>query len=301
MRYLMRYLPAGHTPAAPQLLQLFAGGRRYTLSILHATLEERRPAGSAAHAHALYHIVLFTRGGGSFLLGGAAVRARPGLLVLTGPGEPHDFGSHGGGELAYREVTFELRDGADVLRIPFHEVLSLYAGQPVPQAPGPVLLDPPLREEADDLFRRLIEDLLGESSAGLLGAYAVLGEMLALAAQRLRGSRPHNSPVVPPLERAQRLIERRCMEPIELADVAAEAHLAPAYLCRAFKRRFGTSPLAYHQEQRMQAARRMLMTTTLSCKEIAARLGYADVFTFSKAFKRVAGASPSLVRLQAAR
>lgn len=46
----------------------------------------------------------------------------------------------------------------------------------------------------------------------------------------------------------------------------------------------------------MLEARRLLGFTPLSVKEIAARLGYADPFHFSRAFKGATGLSPQAYR-----
>src|SRR5207244_3680915 len=48
--------------------------------------------------------------------------------------------------------------------------------------------------------------------------------------------------------------------------------------------------------QRIAAARQMLTETSLSLKEIADRLGYRDVFFFSRQFREGAGISPAAFR-----
>lgn len=48
----------------------------------------------------------------------------------------------------------------------------------------------------------------------------------------------------------------------------------------------------------MEDAKQQLITTALPIKEIASGVGYSDTYTFSKAFKRYAGASPNAYRQQ---
>jgi AraC-like DNA-binding protein/mannose-6-phosphate isomerase-like protein (cupin superfamily) len=293
---MLRYVPGREAPPSPQLLQVFHESHRYTLSILHATLDERRERGFPEHALPLYHVVLFTRGRGRFMFRGRAERAQPGTLVLAGPGEPHDFGTHGGGSLVYHEVTFEMREGARRLSVPFHALLSLYAGFPLPPTASPTALESAAAVALEAVFRRLLERLTGAGPLDFFGAYTVLGEMFDLVVQALLGQRLAQAGEIAPLERARRFIEQRRTGRLSLAEAAAEAHLAPAYFCRAFKARFGQSPIAYHEVQRLQAAQRLLATSALSCKEVALRLGYADLSTFSKALKRATGRSPSRFR-----
>ena len=46
----------------------------------------------------------------------------------------------------------------------------------------------------------------------------------------------------------------------------------------------------------MQKAKKLLLDSQLSIKEIAARVGYPDPFHFSKSFKNAVGMSPAQYR-----
>ncbi len=66
----------------------------------------------------------------------------------------------------------------------------------------------------------------------------------------------------------------------------------PDYFRRAFKDRMGLTPQKFRELKRMEfAASRLGMG--FSVKEVAAELGYADPYFFSRMFKRYLGASPS--------
>lgn len=47
---------------------------------------------------------------------------------------------------------------------------------------------------------------------------------------------------------------------------------------------------------RMKIASKLLLDTSLTIQDIANKVGYSDVFTFTKAFKRHTGKSPSTYR-----
>jgi AraC-like DNA-binding protein len=68
----------------------------------------------------------------------------------------------------------------------------------------------------------------------------------------------------------------------------------------AFAMRFtaftGRSPFQYLTERRIHLARSLLTNPNLGLKHIAARVGYANAFSFSTAFKRITGLSPSQYR-----
>ncbi|NDR55729.1 helix-turn-helix domain-containing protein [Aliiruegeria sabulilitoris] len=67
------------------------------------------------------------------------------------------------------------------------------------------------------------------------------------------------------------------------------------YFRRAFKERIGLTPQKYRELKRMEFAANRL-GQGLSVKLVAAELGYADPYFFSRMFKRYLGASPSTYR-----
>ncbi len=73
----------------------------------------------------------------------------------------------------------------------------------------------------------------------------------------------------------------------------------------AFARRFttlvGQPPLAYLTQWCMTIASDLLSEPDATIADVAKRVGYADAFNFSAAFKRVKGMSPSNHRSQRAR
>jgi AraC-like DNA-binding protein len=79
-------------------------------------------------------------------------------------------------------------------------------------------------------------------------------------------------------------------------DLAQLACLSPSQFSRRFRATYGTSPGAYRQALRMNAAKTLLRGRTASLSEIADRLGYRDIFAFSRMFKRHVGLSPRAYR-----
>jgi transcriptional regulator GlxA family with amidase domain len=87
-------------------------------------------------------------------------------------------------------------------------------------------------------------------------------------------------------------------QPLQVAKLAQTAHISPSHFFVLFKRWAGASPIDYFIRLRMRRAGRLVATTTMSVKEIAAALGYDDRFYFSRVFKSVHGMAPSGYRLK---
>lgn len=83
-----------------------------------------------------------------------------------------------------------------------------------------------------------------------------------------------------------------------VAQMASQMGLSPEHFSRLFRRVNGQSPIQFIVGLRMTHARHLLRESSLSVGEIADRLGYADVYFFSRQFKEQVGVSPLRYRRQ---
>lgn len=81
-----------------------------------------------------------------------------------------------------------------------------------------------------------------------------------------------------------------------LEMLAAEIHGSPEYLRKRCQLELGRSPVQHVTYMRMQRARTLLETTGDKLDVIASALGFSDGLTFSRAFKRWIGITPSEYR-----
>lgn len=99
---------------------------------------------------------------------------------------------------------------------------------------------------------------------------------------------------------ALEMMEREFARTLRRKELAGAANLSAAQFHRVFRKAIGATPADYLCEIRMRRAQRALLTGTLPVKAIAGEVGYADVFVFSKAFKRRYGISPQTYRRSSA-
>ncbi|MGH3588825.1 MAG: helix-turn-helix transcriptional regulator, partial [Pseudonocardia sp.] len=79
-------------------------------------------------------------------------------------------------------------------------------------------------------------------------------------------------------------------------ELAARGGAGRAAFAKRFRDLVGHGPLAYLRDWRMTLAAEYLADPELTVGAVARRVGYADAFTFSAAFKRERGVAPSTVR-----
>ena len=93
-------------------------------------------------------------------------------------------------------------------------------------------------------------------------------------------------------------IESHYSEKITLEMMATAAGLSPKYLCRAFARLTGNTPLAYLNEYRLDRACEMLRNTDETILSIAISCGFNDQSYFVKQFRNSRGITPGAYRKQ---
>lgn len=97
---------------------------------------------------------------------------------------------------------------------------------------------------------------------------------------------------------ALQYIERHCLEPLTLTQIAAAMHRSPSYITTALTRATGRSAVAWIIAGRMAEARRRLLHSDESVEAIAERVGYADPTHFVRMFRRTHGVTPAAWRAQ---
>jgi AraC family transcriptional regulator len=96
--------------------------------------------------------------------------------------------------------------------------------------------------------------------------------------------------------KAAAYIEEHLTEPLSLAAIAQQVGLSSCYFCRAFRQSFGMPPQRYQMHQRIEHAKTLLGKHTASVTDVGYEVGYSDTSSFSTAFRRVSGLTPTAYR-----
>lgn len=94
------------------------------------------------------------------------------------------------------------------------------------------------------------------------------------------------------IEKALNCMHAEYMNGITVEEIAERLNLDRTYLSTLFKKKIGLSPKQYLLNYKMSIASTLLLDMHKSVSVTACSVGYNDIFTFSKMFKRHFGLSP---------
>lgn len=85
-------------------------------------------------------------------------------------------------------------------------------------------------------------------------------------------------------------------ELLPIQTLAEEMQMSEKYFIQYFRKQIGITPGQYMNRLRMEYAAQLLTDTSLPLEAAAQKLGYADRYSFSKAFRKYYGEAPGAFR-----
>ena len=98
------------------------------------------------------------------------------------------------------------------------------------------------------------------------------------------------------LRRAKDLMDREYERPLDVAQVAAAAHMSQSHFARAFRREYGEPPATYLMTRRIERAKAQLRETDKPVTEICLDIGFRSLGSFTSRFRDVVGITPTEYR-----
>ncbi|GAA4319962.1 AraC family transcriptional regulator [Compostibacter hankyongensis] len=148
------------------------------------------------------------------------------------------------------------------------------------------------------LFHNLIETIHASSPgyhqvvAGI--TLQILGVVNAVSIHKEQD----NDPAGRLIAKAQFLLQESLESPVDMQALARDIPMGYSAFRKAFKKITGESPNQYHLNLRLERAKYLLTSTTLTISEIAYQTGFDSLFYFSRLFKKKYEVPPKSYRLQ---
>lgn len=258
------------------------------ISLVHMGREECRPYHAFSGTRDEYIIHFILSGHGFYSAGGNTWPLESGQMFLVYPNDPVVYCADTKSPWSYVWVGFKGLDADNVLK---HCGFS--KNSRVLQAPD----SDEYMKCFEELFRHItlsFSDRLYRE-ATLLKLMAVLSDhytRLMLENRQEKTDFGDNVYVNLAIE----YINEMYMQNISVSDIADRIGVTRAHLNYAFQKELNISIQKFLIDFRMHKAANLLVSTSLSVKEIASQVGYNDQLVFSKAFKKKFGVSPKNYR-----
>jgi transcriptional regulator GlxA family with amidase domain len=146
-----------------------------------------------------------------------------------------------------------------------------------------------------DVGLLLVERILGGAVRAETARF-VLSDPAAGGARNLPGFAPPQTHGDGAVLKAQEWLHMRDGRGVSLAEIAAAAGLERRTLLRRFANATGMTPIEYCRAVRIARARELLVSGNTPQKLIAQSLGYEDVASFARIFRKATGSAPGAYR-----
>lgn len=287
MKYFQRYLPLSDE-MRQRGFYVIAGG--YTLIAPHTSYppsihpsdhDFRWQAGRTLQE---YQIVYITRGSGNFeSRSGGKQRIEPGTLFALLPGEWHRYSPDPDTGWDEYWVAFQGEFAAQALG-----ECNITATNPVAK----IGINDQLVAEYMGIVEELREESAGHQHIIAARTHLIMALASALALRR----NFEGTEVGYVIERAKCLMMERIDQPLNMENLADNLNVGYSWFRRMFRQYTGLSPAQYHLQLRLNRARELLGTTTLSIASISQKLGFESPEYFARIFKAKTGCSPRRYR-----
>lgn len=95
------------------------------------------------------------------------------------------------------------------------------------------------------------------------------------------------------IQKLLRYMDEHCTEPFDARKHAGVIYFSESKLNKVFKQHVGVGPGTYFRRLRIQKAMELYRDGMRNWTEVSHLIGYADLPSFSKAFKKVTGTTPN--------
>ncbi|ALS29235.1 AraC family transcriptional regulator [Paenibacillus sp. 32O-W] len=239
------------------------------------------------HRHSFMECCYVVSGSGEYRDGEESHRIGPGDLFASRPGVYHQI--HRGEKLFLLWVAFEPAAGISAER---ERRWREWAG-----SASYLLRSAGTGHPAGAAWRGLYGAAAEGMSAETLQAWA--DALISSMCDAFTAHRPLSPMRAGPeqlLERAKRFVADNLDQPLQLQMTARTLHISARHCSRLFAKYEGMSYTQYVNQQRIETAKALLRSGSVSIKEVAERTGFGSVHYFTRMFAARTGMTPGAYR-----
>lgn len=243
------------------------------------------------HEQPCLELSYIVSGSGHFIVGDTRLRVSEGELIFNGVGHTHAIETDTSGVLRFVYMGFMFNDMKDEA---FGEIEAFFQSAPYFHSKDPYNLMIP--------FFRNIDEFYSQKPLSRVMIKNYLEEIIVLSYRTFtekNGKVPRYAPQQSPNSVGHtvysiiRYVDNHLFELKNIKTIAEDLGYSYTYISHTFKEKTGMTLQRYINHKKIEKALEMLKYGHLSIKQVAERLHYETLPSFSKAFTRVMGYPPS--------
>ena len=265
----------------------------YMFSIFYSHSEKRKNV-FRKHFHTETELGFMLRGEGTYMLGEKLISAAPGKLFIIRSDEQHCVPTILSEELIslnmYLSPYFLWNVCADY--IPPHKIQALISSDiPINNCTR--------NSKIASCYEKIIPLFESESSEARFKLRSEVLNLISIIAEEIETDIKAELPPATrfnDIQRAAEFIKNNYSHSISLDDIAKSAAMSRSYLSNTFKAVIGMSPYNYLLRIRIDKAMKLLRDSDMTVIDISSACGFTSLTSFNKAFKALAGFTPTELR-----
>lgn len=254
---------------------------RTQISIVHRTLEHP----THMHLHEYFELEIVLSGTGEQNLNGSIYPLAPGTIYFITPIDFHAVSPHG--QMRILNVAFE-----ESLISPALQTHFLNRREDL------IFSSPEEAESMAMLIARLEKECTRLDAFAATARKNLLELLMFPIARSIKAESDLQRPSTQRVQDSMRYLFRHFREDITLAQIAEKSGYTPNYFSHLFHETCGIKFVDFLAQLRLNYARTMLLTTSLSVSQIAQASGFTSSSNFFRAFRKETGLSPLEFRSQ---
>lgn len=248
-----------------------------------------------------YELIFVCGGGCDIEIGGKTYRVKKNDVVFLRPGVPHEFFGLKDENFVQPHIHFDLVYGDGSINRPLgfkdfpdmtEEDYAYLQEDILNDCNIPFVFVPKDIEGFRKSFFKAIE-IFRKKERNYLVAYKI--EMLRILDIIFKQFDCYEGTVekdISAIEAVKHYIDSNHREILTLDGLTEQFFINKNTLMRNFKKQYSIGVIAYYNQKRIETSKALLRRTTLSISAISEELNFADIYTFSRFFKKAVNVSP---------
>lgn len=256
-----------------------------------------------------YELLYIKAGRAQIIIKDQTYEGRPGDILILKPGVPHSIKLISEECFHQPHIHFDFIEGpdSDEVKVSFRDMGFIkedelkYFREDFTHAFEGITLPDKIRLKNTDTFETMLFDLISEYNSKMpfyeLKTKGLFINLWIYLCRELYWE--HHKDIFNSMKEIigmKNYIMARLEGQLCLDELAGEFNMSKYHIIKLFNKLYGTSPIRFHQLQKLNKAKELIQYSDKSLTEIASIMGFKSVHVFSRAFKNALGVPPSFYR-----